>query len=97
MSHFMDRMKMIREATKKQNIVEDIAYMVMEDLKDAGFDPQLVKHKVSKPMSWRIHSKVELSPEDQKRFDEIKDKSTEEWKIDYKIRLKNLKRDILRV
>jgi len=97
MSHFMDRMKMIREATKKQNIVEDIAFMVMEDLKDAGFDPKLVKHKVNKPLSWRIHSKVELSPEDQKRFNEIKDKSTEEWKVDYQIRLKNLKRDIMRV
>lgn len=97
MSQFMDRMKMIREATNKQYIVEDIAFMVMEDLKDAGFDPQLVKHKVNKPMSWRIHSKVELSPEDQKRFDEIKDKSTEDWKIDYQIRLKNLKRDIMRV
>ena len=97
MSRFMDRMKLIKDATNKAYIVEDIAFMVMEDLKDASFECELIKHKVSKPLTWRIHPKNELSPEEQKRFDEIKEKSTDEWRTDYKIRLKNLKRDILRV
>ena len=93
----MDRMRLIKDATNKKHITEDIAFMVMEDLKDAGFEPELIKNNPNRPSTWRIHPKTQLSPEDQQKFDEIKDKSTDEWRTDYKIRLKNLKKDILRV
>ena len=97
MSPFMDKMRLIKEATNIKYIADDIAFMVVDDLKDAGFKAKLVKPNPKRTSTWRIQPEEELSPEDLEKFNKIKDESTERWKEDHKIRLKNLKKDILRV
>lgn len=67
---------MINELRKQMNvkqIAEDMANLVIDDLKEEGFEAKLVKHKEKKPKTWKIIPVNKLNDEEQKRFDEIKE------------------------
>lgn len=70
----------IKKQYTKLKCVQRIADFVLEDLKEAGFNPELIKNNPKKPKTWRIESRDFLNDKQQKEFDKIKDESTELWK-----------------
>jgi len=70
----------IKKNYTRINSIQRIADFVLEDLRDAGFNPELIKQNPKKPKTWRIENKDFLNDKKQKEFDKIKDESTEIWK-----------------
>lgn len=73
----MSQWEMISELRKQLNvkqIAEDMANLVIEDLGLDGFEAKLVKHNPKRPKTWKIMPVNTLDDEEQKRFDEIKEK-----------------------
>lgn len=93
MNQMLDSIKMTRDALNIVNISEDLAYMVMRDLEEAGFMTELKKEKIKKPKTWRIIPLEELSPTDMIRFNELKEERTNYWRNET---TKNLKKNFLR-
>jgi len=69
---------MIKAIPKTKEVVEDIANMVMEDLKDAGYRAELVKHK-KKFSSWKIEPIDDLDGIQLEEFQKIKKEKQEEY------------------
>ena len=93
----MSQLGMINDLRKQLNvkqIAEDMANLVIDDLKEEGFEAKLIKYKEKKPKTWKIVSVNVLDNEEQKRFDEIKERQVTYYR-DTKIgMIKDIKRSI---
>ena len=93
----MSQWEMINDLRKQLNvkqIAEDMANLVIDDLKEEGFEAKLIKYKEKKPKTWKIVSVNTLDDEEQKRFDEIKERQVTYYR-DTKIgMIKDIKRSI---
>ena len=93
----MSQLGMINDLRKQLNvkqIAEDMANLVIDDLKEEGFKAKLIKYKEKKPKTWKIVSVNTLDDEEQKRFDEIKERQVTYYR-DTKIgMIKDIKRSI---
>ncbi len=93
----MSQLGMINDLRKQLNvkqIAEDMANLVIDDLKEEGFKAKLIKYKEKKPKTWKIVSVNVLDNEEQKRFDEIKERQVTYYR-DTKIgMIKDIKRSI---
>ena len=93
----MSQWEMINDLRKQLNvkqIAEDMANLVIDDLKEEGFEAKLIKYKEKKPKTWKIVSVNVLDNEEQKRFDEIKERQVTYYR-DTKIgMIKDIKRSI---
>jgi len=94
----MSQWQMINDLRKQLNvkqIAEDMANLVIDDLKEEGFEAELIKYKPKKPKSWKIESVNILGDEEQKRFDEIKERQVTSYR-DTKIgMMKDMKKSIM--
>ena len=93
----MSQWEMINDLRRQLNvkqIAEDMANLVIDDLKEEGFEAKLIKYKEKKPKTWKIVSVNVLDNEEQKRFDEIKERQVTYYR-DTKIgMIKDIKRSI---
>ena len=96
MSQLMDKISMAREAFNKVNVADDLAFLVSEDLKEAGYDVKLVKEKEKKPSTWRILPVNKLSEEEREQFEQLKSERTDHWRNDALKKLKNMKKQLLK-
>jgi len=92
MSIMTRQIQTIREQTKFKQIREDIASFVISDLEGEGFEPKLVKIKKVIGEDWKIIPKYTLTPEEQVRFDKIKNEQTEIYKEMKMDQLKEMRR-----
>lgn len=96
MSPLLDKISMARSALDKHLIAEDMAFMVIEDLKEEGFDAELVKGHRKKIHTWKIVPKGELNGDELTRFQKLKDSLTDMYREREMERLKDFKRSLLK-
>ena len=89
----MGSLHLIRSISKPKEVVEDIANMVIEDLENAGYRAQLVKHK-RKISSWKIEPIDDLDGLQLQEFNEIKAKKSEEYIAMTKAGIQNAKQGL---
>jgi hypothetical protein len=96
MNQFLDKIRAVRETLNTADIVENIAHNVMQDLIDAGFEPELIKTNPKKTHTWRIMPKRELPEEAMEEFNDIKQQRTVYNVEQEKQRLRQLKSAMLK-
>lgn len=96
MSLLVNKIRTAKDAMNIRYIAEDMAFMVMEDLKEAGFNCELKKGHPKKVKTWKIVPTDKLDDDKQQEFDKIKDERTEWWRKYKKDQLKQLKQSMLR-
>jgi len=87
----------IRNYLNKQNMITDIALCVQDDLKNEGYDTELVKHNPKKTSTWKIIPKnLNMTKEQMEEFEKKKQQATDYWVRIMKENLHEYKRTLLK-
>jgi len=89
-----ESIKNVRQTYNYGASKERIASFVCDDLREAGYDPELIKPNPKKPKTWYVDNKSFLTTEEKKKFDKLKQESFEIWRDAEKDNIKDIMKSL---